>query len=604
MARIDERTFKQYTDGRDRMTAVDYQRDREIFRMGINDLEDKYEVVEGIQTQYTNVNSALNTGLQRLETTSQTLQSEVARATSTLESISIEAREIVTDIDSRLLTVLSQVSVVNGQLYWNGSPINPGQPIDPGPTNPGPTDPGTGNPPVDPPISTGTFGLIGKWFDDIMSGQTVYSTHYPGSSIRATITGTTKIGGLFQYTGAGWTEPPIVAIRTRVNGGAFSGWTKKVLNADTLDLATSLTAGSSYEIEFVFDGWNQTDNLWGNQRKFTFKGFSVDSGATVTYNNTQKNILVVGDSITAGTKSASNTDLAAGSSAVLSFSRFLADRLGVNLFRSAFPGTKVIDTFTRQNVLQVTNGRNVPNYSIHTIIIEMGTNDYQKTSAEFISNYQLIIDALRTIYPTQRIYIVGLFEAQVGIRRNEELAALAASNQRVTHIDTAALTGVVYTDGLHPDGTGGLAISNYIYPKLVADGWETGGGQAVPEPPPGSNIPDGNLWVLGGQPASFNPLPAGWISIPFPGSYGGPTNRFRVTFKGRSAKGGKVTVYTEYKNDFGEHVTQLTNTLTSYSYEFTCTYTGDGNFFFFKRNNFDADSDSDIILQDISIVKI
>lgn len=604
MARIDERTFKQYTDGRDRMTAVDYQRDREIFRMGINDLEDKYEVVEGIQSQYTNVNSALNTGLQRLETTSQTLQSEVARATSTLESISIEAREIVTDIDSRLLTVLSQVSVVNGQLYWNGSPINPGQPIDPGPTNPGPTDPGTGNPPVEPPVSTGTFGLIGKWFDDIMSGQTVYSTHYPGSSIRATITGTTKIGGLFQYTGAGWTEPPIVAIRTRVNGGAFSGWTKKVLNADTLDLATSLTAGSSYEIEFVFDGWNQTDNLWGNQRKFTFKGFSVDSGATVTYNNTQKNILVVGDSITAGTKSASNTDLAAGSSAVLSFSRFLADRLGVNLFRSAFPGTKVIDTFTRQNVLQVTNGRNVPNYNIHTIIIEMGTNDYQKTSSEFISNYQLIIDALRTVYPTQRIYIVGLFEAQVGIRRNEELAALAASNQRVTHIDTAALTGVVYTDGLHPDGTGGLAISNYLYPKLIADGWETGGGQAVPEPPPGSNIPDGNLWVLGGQPTSFSPLPAGWISIPFPGSYGGPTNRFRVTFKGRSAKGGKVVVYTEYKNDFNEQVTQLTNTLTEYFYEFTCTYTGDGNFFFFKRNNFDADSDSDIILQDISIVKI
>ncbi|MGM9949780.1 MAG: glycosyl hydrolase family 28-related protein [Ruminococcus sp.] len=46
MAYIDDRAFKIYIDGQDRMTAEEYMRDREVLRQAINDLEDKYSVLD------------------------------------------------------------------------------------------------------------------------------------------------------------------------------------------------------------------------------------------------------------------------------------------------------------------------------------------------------------------------------------------------------------------------------------------------------------------------------------------------------------------------------------------------------------------------------
>ncbi|OHR74008.1 hypothetical protein HMPREF3291_05325 [Bacillus sp. HMSC76G11] len=44
MARIDEGVLRQYNPG-DRMTDIDYERDREILRVSINDLDDKYQLL-------------------------------------------------------------------------------------------------------------------------------------------------------------------------------------------------------------------------------------------------------------------------------------------------------------------------------------------------------------------------------------------------------------------------------------------------------------------------------------------------------------------------------------------------------------------------------
>ena len=56
MARIDERAFRSYIDGQDRMTAQEYMRDRNILREAINDLEDKYEGVGAIGLEEVNDN--------------------------------------------------------------------------------------------------------------------------------------------------------------------------------------------------------------------------------------------------------------------------------------------------------------------------------------------------------------------------------------------------------------------------------------------------------------------------------------------------------------------------------------------------------------------
>lgn len=57
MAKIDERAFRSYTDGQDRMTAAEYMRDREIVRQAVNDLEDRFaniEIIQGIDVDTVN----------------------------------------------------------------------------------------------------------------------------------------------------------------------------------------------------------------------------------------------------------------------------------------------------------------------------------------------------------------------------------------------------------------------------------------------------------------------------------------------------------------------------------------------------------------------
>ena len=55
-ARIDERAFRSYTDGQDRMTAQEYMRDRNVLREAINDLEDKYEAIGPVAFNEVNEN--------------------------------------------------------------------------------------------------------------------------------------------------------------------------------------------------------------------------------------------------------------------------------------------------------------------------------------------------------------------------------------------------------------------------------------------------------------------------------------------------------------------------------------------------------------------
>lgn len=73
MAKIDEGTFREYTDGQDRLTAQEYMRDREVLRQAINDNEDKYEIVNDVQTRFDEVNQTIETVNQTLETVKDTL---------------------------------------------------------------------------------------------------------------------------------------------------------------------------------------------------------------------------------------------------------------------------------------------------------------------------------------------------------------------------------------------------------------------------------------------------------------------------------------------------------------------------------------------------
>lgn len=598
MARIDERIFKQYIDGRDRMTAAEYMRDREVFRQAINDMEDRYNMIEDVRQQYTNLDSAVNQAIGSLGTSIQQFQNDIQVNLNTISghvqesqaaqeamntTISNFNAQLGANVQNALIGILSRITVIDGRLYLDNT-------LPPGPD---PTDP------TDPP--TQSFGLVGKWFEETVLGEKVFSTHYPGATIETTVTGTTTVNGSFLYTGMGWMEPPLMQVR--VNGGV---WRSKYL-ADSVELVTGLDPGAANYIEIAFDGWNQAENLWGNQRKFSFKSLQVGSG-TMTYTNTKKNVLFIGDSITAGTHVFANNDAPWANSHTATYAKKLADKMGVNVITSAFPGTKVVDTFTRTNIGQLSANIPVGNMAIHSVVIMMGTNDPTATSSDFIANYKLLIESVRQLYPTQRIYIIGLFSEDVRVRRNEDLAAIATSQgiSRVTHISTAQLalssTGSPsdFTD-LHPSNAGTTKIADYIYPKLVADGWENGGGLG-PVTPPSSSVPDGNLWTMSGKPASYSALPSGFLGVELPGSYNG--SKITYSFQAKSASGqSRIGVYTEYQTDLPlNDGLALTTEFQTFTGTFTVTMPANqtGNQFFLRRMDFDNHTDiaiSDIMLR-------
>lgn len=474
--------------------------------------------------------------------------------------------------DKRLVEILSRVSVQDGVLWLDGKPIE-----------------------ANPVETVYTFGLVGKWFEESSDNEPVFSTHYPGSSIMATVTGTTKVIGQFLNTGTGDTEKKTIAVR--LNGGQ---WNRFPLS-NSVQVASNLNPSTRYTIEIVYDGWNQTEQLWENQRKFSIRSLTLDDGASLQYTNRKKNVLFIGDSITAGTKTIDSTDSATGSSSVLTFARMLGEKMNANVYHNAFAGKKVIDPFMRENVKLVSANKPVPNYNIHSVVMMMGTNDYQQPSDTFISNYQLLIDSIRDVYPTQRIYIIGLVENLLSNRRISELKTISQNNQNnnVVFIDTTNLSGVTYTDGLHPNGAGSRVIADYLYPLLVANGWDSSGGGTNPNPEPEPEpepVPTTNIWTDNGKPASYNPLPIGFHSVPLPGSWAGRT--MKLSFKAKSATGKMLAMYNDFRGDFSREIV-LTSTLTGYEFTFTLTWKDEGNNFIMKRN--DNDVDTDIVMQDISL---
>lgn len=93
MAKIDSSVFKEYIDGRDRMTAQEYMRDREVFRQSINDLEDKYEITDDIQQQFLDTTSELNQ-------TKQTITTGLVEFTEGIEQVNQTFQNVQTDIQN------------------------------------------------------------------------------------------------------------------------------------------------------------------------------------------------------------------------------------------------------------------------------------------------------------------------------------------------------------------------------------------------------------------------------------------------------------------------------------------------------------------------
>ena len=424
------------------------------------------------------------------------------------------------------------------------------------------------------------------------------SSVYAGASFETVVSGTTSVSANFLFSPQGFGLTPKIAVS--VNGGNY---TRKNM-ADSVVLASGLNPNNSYTIKVVYDGPDPWDNVWEHSRTITLKDLTLDSGGSyIPTSNTKKNILFVGDSITAGVYSLSSNPEELGSSAIESYPTEIAKRLNINDYRAGFGGAGVtkpgIIGLKVQDYVQLDMKEIRSNDNIHTVVMVVGTNDnpFDTDPAVFKTAYQSLISKVRELYPTQRIYLVDIPTGNGSW--SVPLKELVAENPKCTFIPTVGWQSQISTtDGLHPDANGAKKLGQLISDAMVLDRWDIGGGQ-TPVPV------ETNLWEA---PTSFSPLPLGWgfqtgAQMDMPGSYAGKS--FRLTFKAKSASGQKLKFYTEFKANFDNEVV-LTDTFTEYSRDFTVTYSSEGNFLVFINQTGMEDGTivSDIHIKDIYVKEI
>lgn len=91
MAKISETMFRKYVDGQDRITAQEYMREREVLRLALNDAENKYEIVNDIQREFTDINSEINQNRQATE-------GAVTVVTQKAEEIEVRVQDVIASV--------------------------------------------------------------------------------------------------------------------------------------------------------------------------------------------------------------------------------------------------------------------------------------------------------------------------------------------------------------------------------------------------------------------------------------------------------------------------------------------------------------------------
>jgi hypothetical protein len=106
-----------------------------------------------------------------------------------------------------------------------------------------------------------------------------------------------------------------------------------------------------------------------------------------------------------------------------------------------------------------------------------------------------------------------------------------------------------------------------------------------------------NLWKLGGQPTSYNPLPSnGLTNAP---KISIATGSFSIRFKAyaKTSIGKRLYIVDSGSIGIAQYIT-LTQTLTSYEFSFNRFSLGGSNFFYIS----DSDSAGDFVVTDIELV--
>jgi lysophospholipase L1-like esterase len=350
----------------------------------------------------------------------------------------------------------------------------------------------------------GRWGRLGDAMVTVSSGSRVV-LRFTGRHIAATFDQSTV------------THPP--QLYTRIDGGAA---VLSTVDRSGLELAAHpLPRGRVHTLEIVVKDVDERANRWTPPllSGLLLTGFRLDPGARTLPPPAPGNrrIEFLGDSITQGVRAIGPEIGVTGSDSTKDYAWLTGRALHADFRQVGFGAQGIVQSgggqvppAARSLALNFAGSPVDPAYVPQAVVVNQGSNDAlgEVEPAVFQAEYLAYLRQIRATWPAAWIFAMG----PLGGYFAQEIAAAAATDDRVVHVDTAGwLSATDFTDGLHPTYAGHLRVAHRLAPIIAGRlGWTA------------AEVPDPRVELL--AVPGFQPTPVdGWHTVSLP-----PGTRLRL----------------------------------------------------------------------------
>lgn len=303
----------------------------------------------------------------------------------------------------------------------------------------------------------GEFGKSGRWFKKSIAGGKYYFTNTGGSAIYFKVTGSKYIDVNFvQNIGV---ATPYFAYS--VDGGSMK---RQKVNSGRISVGNTKT----HYVRLVIDAIAEQENRWGEA------GVGIKSikpvtkeGAVAAIQPQNATIAFYGDSITEGVRALNMALLPTGTSATNGYAWYCAEQLDMIPYYAGYGGSGIVKTGSFNTcynaITSFSSGRKAEKFDADVIVVEHGTNDVDVPGSVFASEYRKVLTKLHSDHP--KAYIMAMIPLKQ--RHAQDIKDAAKGLKYVTVVETASW-GISYTDGLHPNSSGGKVMGKNLAKKIAS----------------------------------------------------------------------------------------------------------------------------------------
>lgn len=283
----------------------------------------------------------------------------------------------------------------------------------------------------------------GRWFTKEIYGKYLYVTLNQGSMMCFSIENTETIDVYF-YNLLG-NDTPYFAYA--IDNG-------EMVRQKITERQIILPDKNKHLITIVIDGMHATEERWNSESGVAFEKINCHGGTIEKVSYDKKRILFIGDSITEGIMSLGVAGNCEDNSATNSYTWHASMQLGAEPYFLAYGGIGISEkgSFTYvseilDNLSSTRKANGIPKCDL--IVFNIGSNDINITSENFIKEYQSIILDLHERY--SHVDIVCM--VPINQSHAEDIKQAVADYDWCYIVETADWD-IVSFDGIHPIGEG------------------------------------------------------------------------------------------------------------------------------------------------------